>query len=336
MRFKLKGSKQDGFGKSDIKKKKFDKQSWVKLLRIFIYGLLFLILLRGTLSFFKNDRVEAQRIFKQVEMKLNEKQVPIESETAKAFAESFTKEYLTYSNESVGNSDYMKRIKPYIASYLRNILVKSVSDLKPCIVKNVYTWKVEKIKNNQGNIIVKADVIYEDMVMEEEMVETILTEDIIFLEVPISFSKGKYVVDDYPAISPKPEKAEIKYGMIKLEDTSNEVNEEVSFMLNNFFKTYCMGNAGELSYYVLEGSQIHGYEGRFEYISAEDLRTYALDKEKSVLAIVSIKVKDQMSNMEFLQKYHMELIKKDGRWYIKDFDLRGGNLDKYEKGDEQK
>jgi hypothetical protein len=335
MRFKLKGSKQDGFGNSEIKKKRFNKQFWIKVLRIFIYGLFCLILLRGALSFFRNDRVEAQRIFKQVEMKLNEKQVPIESETAKAFAESFTKEYLTYSNESVGNSDYMKRVKPYIANYLRNILVKSVSDLKSCTVKNVYTWKVEKLANDQGNIIVKADVVYEDMVMEEEMVETILTDDIIFLKVPISFKNNKYVVDDYPAISPKPEKADIKYGLVKLEDTSNEVNDEVSFMLDNFFKTYCSGNAGEISYYVLNGSKLHGYEGRFEYISSEDLRTYVLDKKNAVLAIVSIKVKDPMSNMEFLQKYHLELVKKDSRWYIKAFDLRGGNLDEYEKGDEE-
>lgn len=335
MRFKLKGSKQDSFGKRDIKKKKINKQSWMKIFRIFIYGLLCLILLRGTMSFFRNDRVAAQKIFKQVEIKLNEKQEPIESETAKACAESFAKEYLTYSNESINNNDYIKRIKPYIANHLRNILSKATNDIKPCTVKNVYTWKVEKISKNQGNIIVKVDVVYEDQVMQEEMIETIFMDDVIFLNVPIAYVKGKYVVDDYPAISPKPKKAEIKYGLVKLEDTSNEINEEVSFMLDNFFKTYCTGNAGELSYYVFDGSKIHGYEGRFEYICSEDLRTYELDDENSVLAIVSIKVKDLLSNMEFLQKYHLELIKKEGRWYIKDFDLRGGNLHKYEKGDEK-
>ena len=335
-RFFLKGTNQDSKERSEVKTKRFDKEAFIKPIRVLFYLIMILIIIKGALSFFRNDTNEAKKIYAEMEMKLIAARAPIETETAKAFAESFTKEFLTYSNDSTSNYDYTERVRPYIASYLSGITAQSFGQVKKTWVEDVFTWEVQKISEAQGNIVVKADIIYEDKVVEGETEKLVLKKDKVYLKVPIFYQEGKFVVDDYPVFHPVPEKAEIKFEPIYLEDTSSEIKEEVSFMLQNFFKTYCMGNAGEISYYMLDGSKLKGYEGRFEFLEIKELRTHTLkDQEGKILAVAAIKVKDKTSSMEFTQRYHLEVFKKDSRWYIESFDTRGGNLEKYKKkGDE--
>lgn len=298
-----------------------------KVGKVILWILLVLLLIRGVGSFFRNDTQQASNLINEF-MKTKEYKSRIESEAA-AFAESFAMEFLTF--EGSGMDDYIRRLKPYVPSYLEMSLPFN-SDVKEEAISSD-ALRVSWVSENQVNIDVKIKVKYTQVFKNqdnytgevEEEIKTILQDS--FVRIPVMETGGCYVIDDYPVFIPAPEKATAEYIAYTGKSTDSETVEAIKAMLGNFFKTYYNGNTGEISYYLNNPSKpIKGLEGRYEFVKLDSVNIFAMEEERRYVAIVSLTVKDSVNGQILPQKYHAITVNKDGRHYIDMFDIRAGNL----------
>lgn len=307
--------------KDSAKKEKELKTDTIQriLRRIFWVLLVFLVL-----KSIVNDVFEKKEEYVIPEIKLEQQQPA-------AVAASFAKEYLTYSlKESMEESkNYRERLTKFAADYLK---FENLSNFNASSkVENIFVFDVKKISDNQYDVLVKADVLY-------SFSDGSSMNDSIYLEIPINEQEGKYVVEDTPVIVPEPEKADIDYirfnqGEELYITEANEVKE----IMANFFKTYCTGKPTEIAYYMDDGKSLKGFEGRFTFLYIKEFHVFDLKLDNQYKATTMVILKDTISSKEFLQNYNIDLVKRDGRWYIKEINIRGGNINEnYEKEESEK
>lgn len=307
------------FKTENRKTKELNRGSIQRLIRIVFWTLLFFLLLKSVIRDFK-----PQEEFEIPEIKL-EYQMPA------SVAESFVKEYLTYDfpKSLDERKDYERRVYTYLANYVKLPTMMGIKANSK--VENTFVYDIKKLKSKQYDVIVKADTVYTFSEGQKKKRS-------IYLKVPIAELEGKFVVEDTPIIVPRIEKASIKYARYSEGDELDitKVN-EVKEIMANFFKTYCMGKPSEIAYYMDDGKPRAGFDKSFEFLDIMDFRVHYLENLDSYKAIAEIKIKDVISNKEFLQNYNIDLINKDGRWYIKSLNLRGGNIyEEYEETDKKK
>lgn len=304
------------FKTENRKTKELNKGSIQRVIRIIFWTLLFFLILKSVVR-----DLGPKETFEIPEIKL-EYQMPA------SVAESFVKEYLTYNVSKTldEKKDYEKRVYTYLADYVKLPTMMGLkADSK---VENTFVYDIKKLKNKQYDVIVKADTVYTFSEGQKKKRS-------IYLKVPVAEKEGKFVVEDTPIIVPKIEKASINYKRYSEGDELDitKVN-EVKEIMANFFKTYFMGKPSEIAYYMADGKPREGFNKSFEFLDIMDFRVHYLENLDSYKAIGEIKIKDVISNKEFLQNYNIDLINKDGRWYIKSLNLRGGNIhEEYEEDD---
>ncbi|SHK47455.1 conjugal transfer protein [Paramaledivibacter caminithermalis] len=305
------------FKSKDIKTTELNKGSIQRIIRLMFWTFLFFLLLKSVIGVFKpSEKIEIP------EIKL-EQQMPA------SVAESFVKEYLTYniSSSLEEKKEYEERVYTFLADYVKlPTMIGIQADSK---VENTYVYEIKKLKTNQYDVIVKADTVY-------TFVDGQRKKKSIYLKVPVAEQEGKFVVEDTPIIIPKVEKASIKYERYSEGDELNITEAfEVKEIMANFFKTYCTGKPSEIAYYMDDGKPRAGFEKSFEFLDIMDFRVHYLENI-GYKAIAEIKIRDVVSNKEFLQNYNIDIVNKDGRWYIKGLNLRGGNIhEEYEKTDKE-
>ncbi len=287
-------------------------------------GLLWLLvvflILRGVGTLFNKDSAASAQVVVSdyVAKSSYEDRVKFE---ASSFAEGFGFEYMT-TGES---EDYLNRLKAYIPAYLYEMAKSNGGVKTEALASKAY--KTEWISDSQLNVYVRVKVKYSwsEKIEDQELIRTDI--DDVYIKVPVAEVDGSYIVEDYPAFIPGPNKAEIKFNFYSGTPVSSEGSREIKGVLENFFKTYYSGNSGEISYYMAEGKKIGGIEGRFKLQRIDEVSSYLLDeKGNEILSLVTLKVIDTKSNMEFEQRFNVALTNSENRLYIKDFDVRIGNL----------
>lgn len=285
------------------------------------------LILRGIGTLFTgDDGASAQEIIEKLgETESYKERVEYEAST---FAEGFSYEYMTLTNK---DGDYLKRLKKYIPTYLYSLADGYNRDY---ITKaqEAKAYKTDWIGDNQINVLVRVKVKYityekaegeENKLIEKERISD------VYIKVPVAEVGGRYIIEDYPAFVPEPKKAEVKYDYYSGSPVESDEAEKLKEVLENFFKTYYTGNSGEISYYMLDNVKLEGTKGRFKFKSLDEARSYLLDeKGENIFSLVILTIKDSMSGKEYKQRFNVSLTKKDNRIYIKDFDVRIGNLNK--------
>ncbi|MTI68082.1 MAG: conjugal transfer protein [Firmicutes bacterium] len=306
---------REEFSNKTKKPKELKKSTFQKVFRkVFWILLIFLVTKSVAGDVFKKEK----------EMEIPE--IKIEQQKPAAIAASFTKEYLTYdiqkSLEQV--KDYEKRVKTFSADYIK--LPDLTSAKANSEVKNVFVYDIERINEDQYNVFTKADVLYSFPKGEKK-------KSSIYLKVPVGGKDGNFIVEDTPIMLPPPEKINMEYERFNQGEELyiTEAN-KVKEIMENFFTTYCSGKPTEISYYLSNGKPTKGFEGRFTFLNIRDFRVYDLKVNNKFKAIAFVRLRDSISNKEFLQNYSIDLIKKDGRWYVEKLNLRGGNInEKYKE-----
>ncbi|MDK2919618.1 MAG: hypothetical protein PWQ37_2351 [Candidatus Petromonas sp.] len=288
-----------------------------------LWTLVVFLILRGIGTLFEGDEtVSAKEMINEL-IKTKEYKERVEYE-ATSFAEGFVYEYMTTSRDS---EDYLNRLKKYIPTYLYSLADK-VNNETATKVLEANAYKIDWISENQLNVSVRAKVEYTSFEKQEDGREPkVVKLSNVYIKVPVTEKDGKYLVEDYPAFLPEPQKADIKFNFYSGEGVDGETSKEIEGVLENFFKTYYSGNSGEISYYMVDNVKIKGTEGRFKLNKVEEVRSYNLNKEGTeIFSIVRLTIIDSISSREFEQRFNVNLIRKDNRLYIKDFDVRTGNF----------
>ncbi len=294
--------------------------------RVILWTLIIFLIFRGIGSLFnKNEAAEAEVLINEFISTADYKD-EVEREAA-AFAERFAREYFTYDRNDI--SDYEKRVKSFVPSYV-SIDARNYGNGKTNVL-NTNVYNVEWFKDNQLNVYVSAKIQYDQEIQEDEETVRQVIEDDVSIVVPIMEKEGQYAVEDLPAIITVPQKANINGEYYTGATVSDERSDQIESVLENFFKTYYSGNSGEISYYMHENQNINGLEGRYSLISLGSVRTFEAKAENEYFSIVNLSIEDAISKVHFNQNFNVSLVQKDGRYYIKDFDIRAVNINNKEE-----
>lgn len=302
------------FNKQNKKTAELKKDTMQRFLRILFWTLLIFLVVRSILG----DVFEPEVKFEMPKIKL-------EREGPGAVAASFVKEYLTYeaSDAAKSNKDYRDRVYRFAADYIN---LPNLNDAAiGSIVEDVFIFDIEKINEQQYDVLIKADVVY----LQKDSKKT---KSILYIKVPIREANESFVVEDTPVIIPAPNKVDIRYEKFNQgEELYITDTEKIKEIMGNFLKTYCDGKSTEIAYYMDDGKPVKGFLGRFTFLYFKEFHVFDLKVNNEYKAIATVSFQDSISKKTFFQNYNIDLIKRDGRWYVKKLDVRGGNInEKYE------
>lgn len=309
-----------------------DGTGLLKVLRVIVYGALILILGVGALNLVRNDRAELDQLKAEIEMKLYGEKPVFDKEAARGFAERFTRVYLEFSADQ--GTEKRERLGAMVEGGVSALGIKRVDSKAGITVKDVYTWDVESVTENQINVITGADI--EVAVTETQAdgsTSTKVTYDDVYMKIPLYYDEGDFIVDGIPVFVARPEMGDIKENpIVSLPETDRRVREEIHETLGAFFRAYYSGTPLEISYYLANKEQIPGLAGDFQVNQLSSVQTYWVDEAAATaLALVKLTVRDDITGAEYGQWYHVEVKKTEDRWYVTQFDARITNLKKYIK-----
>lgn len=328
-----KGSKLEVNSSNSKKEKKLGPKAigGLKFAKYVVYGFIIFTFAIGILQMLKSKQVK--QVINVVEYNF----APSESITAQTYGLAFAKEYLTYSTEE-RNNEYQQRVMPYMINSLVGSL-KSETSKGSSRVVDALVWKVEKLDDNHSNIIVRAEVeitnketiqMRSGIDNEENSTDVRYNKEnkIVYLSVPVGYFEGSYIIDDYPAFIPSPDRPaeatmhSYSSGSMVSENEKGELKE----VIGNFFRTYSTGNEGQISYYMENNKKMKGYSGEYVFEDIKTIEAY-YSESGTVVAVVQATFKDADLDTTFIQRFAFELIQKSEqnqkRWYIRRFNQRG-------------
>lgn len=288
-----------------------------RVARVLLWTLIIFLLLRGIGTLFASSETgEAQRLINQyVSERAYQERVEFE---ASAFAEGFAMEYFTYEK----GGDYEERLKNYIPSSLS----LSNSGYGKTKALSARSYGFEWFSSNQLDVLVAVKVGYELEVEDQGEIKFQQLEKEVFVAIPVMEQEGKYIVEDYPAMLPPPLKADIDRSFYSGTGADTDVVDEVEEVLESFFKTYFSGSSGEISYYMYENKRIEGLKSTYSFDRLDNVRVFTTELENEYLVLAELSIIDSLSKISHKQGYHVELIKSDNRYYIKEFKVRTVNI----------
>lgn len=316
--------KADGNKTIKINLTKLKSSTPQKVGRIILWVLIGFLLLRGIGSILRRNSVDDINN-KVNELVSNSTRRSAIAEGAGAYAEGFAKEYMTYK---AGNGEeYRIRLSKYLPSYLNGLSANIVTE------SNVQALGAEVLSkdfysDNQINVDVKVNVKYTKPAQNangsgaqnEEIIRN------VFLRVPVIEKDGMFVIEDMPSFIAQPNNASVEFDAYSGTAADQETTQSIQEMLQSFIKTYYEGNEGEISYYMSDSNnKVKGLNGLFKFISIDQVNVYTI-KSNEYVSLVNFVVQDPISKQDLKQRIHVEIVKKDNKYYIKRFNVRTGNL----------
>ncbi|HDE5836302.1 TPA: conjugal transfer protein [Staphylococcus aureus] len=134
------------------------------------------------------------------------------------------------------------------------------------------------------------------------------------LNIPVKSENNKYVVVEYPhfSIVPNNQLKQAKLVKDNLENEKREDNPKLKAFVEDFFNKYTKSKADDMAYLM---DNPEGLEDTREVSKISDLRIYP--KKNDYVVKAEVLMKDKGSPLENLEHYTLEVIKKDGKYYVK-------------------
>ena len=321
-----KKSKDKKLLEREINSKKVNKLirfNYLKIIRIVLWALIVLIIIRGVVSIIKpNDTQniisENKKFLEKVENE-NSLQLRLFS-----FAEDFTRDYFT--RYPINKDDFKNRILKYTTEQL----AIDMNNLSYSEIINVSAFYFEKYSDNQYNISVSARIKQfvpkegQENVQEDKKAydNNIITENI---KVPIYVDEqGKMMVDSIPMLIAAAEKSNIKIEEFNAEGENNqEIVKKINDGLNEFFKVYYGGEQTQLDFLLeKEGIiKVTSSQSKFEKINTTKIYKIS-ENEHLVIADINLK----SFNNDIKQKVNLTIVKNGDKYLVKQLDTRVSNL----------
>lgn len=237
---------------------------------------------------------------------------PADLESPGAFAALFAREYLTVQTGK--ESERAARLQPLLVRSLDSQagLAAGTARTADQVAESTWPFRVEQQSETRYLVTVAARV-------------TTATEKgpatrNLYLAVPVLRGPEGYAVYDYPGVVPGPAPAALNEPLLAGEEFSDPTG-EINTLLVNFFKAYASGGQAEVGYYLEPGLKLRGLEGAAQFT---DLQGVSLRKQGSeTWAAALVGLADPVSGYQMRQRYTVQLVQRDGRWYIKQILQKG-------------
>ncbi|HAT4340684.1 TPA: conjugal transfer protein [Clostridium perfringens] len=294
-----------------------------KIARAFLWCLIAILCIRGTVSIFKgNTGEEIEKKNKKFLDKL-EQENSLEVK-AYSFAEDFSRDYFTrYPNSP---QDFEDRIKKYTTEQL----AKEMNNGSYSEIFDTSAFYFEKYSENQINVSVKARVrVYTPKAGQEQIpqdawqYDTNLTD--YYIKIPIVYDKDlNMAVDDLPVMTAPETIASFKNKEFNgTTETNTDIVNKINNSLTQFFKAYYEQNQTQIDYFLVDGANILGTGQKFTFNNIERASIYKL-KDKEFLAIVNLNI-DYYSN-PLKQGFNVTVVQEGDKFLVKSLEPRTSNI----------
>ena len=294
-----------------------------RIARGFLWGLIAILCIRGTVSIFKGNQGE------EIEKKNKKFLDRLEQENslevkAYSFAEDFSRDYFTrYPNSP---QDFENRIKKYTTEQL----AKEMNNGTYSEVFDASAFYFEKYSENQVNVSVKARVrVYTPKAGQEQVpqdawqYDTNLTD--YYIKIPIVYDKDlNMAVDDLPVMTAPQTIASFKNKEFNgTTETNTDIVNKINNSLTQFFKAYYEQNQTQIDYFLVDGANILGAGQKFTFNNIERSSIYKI-KDKEFLAIVNLNI-DSYSNT-LKQGFNVTVVQDGDKFLVKALEPRTSNI----------
>ncbi len=278
-----------------------------KALKITLWILLGIIMLRGIISMIRPDKSDELYEKLKDEIRLSQSQINTQEE-ANSFAEGFVREFLDFKQSK--GEEYRIRISKYISEQAMSFANTSInSDLS---VVDVNAIKNTIVSENKFDIDVRAKVLYTTGVSKD-----------VYLRVPVTANNHEYVVENLPLFIPEPSAAKVDLGTINNTLAENDVANDVKDTLDKFLRVYAEGQAGEITYYLTDSNNDLGsLDGVLKFKGISEVNVFSTEESNKYIAIASFTLEDKENKQEIKQKARLSVVYKDGKYYIESFNTR--------------
>lgn len=275
-----------------------------KVARIIFWVILSFIMIRGVVTIVRPSNSNIHDLDQNI--RLVKEEMNTENE-ASSFAESFAKEFLSFKQGQ--GEEYRKRLSMYLTPQVLASINTSLSG--DVLTEDSNTIKVKKVDDSKYNVDIKTKTKYPNT-----------TKD-IFLSVHVVENNGSYAIDEMPLFIAGPKIAYVEPKQMDEQSANSTISTAVEDMLNNFFKVYTEGADGEIAYYLNDPTiALSGLKGAFKFKSLLEVKVYETSVADEYTVVTNYTVEDPQLKQDIKQKIAMKIIKRDNRYYIKEFNIR--------------
>lgn len=250
---------------------------------------------------------------------------------AAAFAESFAREYFTYTAR--GNEDYQKRLEQYCGSRLAGDICEGIMLKGGATATYLSVVEVMPYSDTQQDITVLAvtEYITEEplMVDGKETLQEVIVSASTYLTVPVYLSSSGYLVEDIPLVTSPPAAAtDYQVKTFSATAADDRIKSQASTMLEDFFKTLYSEGQQRIAYYLTEDAntqRLREIKGSMQFSKLDAVELYRGSTQSSYLAVVTLRLEDR-SGSPVKQRFNVTLVENGSRLYVKDINLRSHNL----------
>jgi hypothetical protein len=218
---------------------------------------------------------------------------------ARAFAADFARAYLTWSPRHA--DDYETSLAPYVSADVAGTIQPTFGEDAPRqTVQSTSIARVAAIDSDHALVTVAAVVAAPELATR-------------YLTVPVARdSAGGLAVDDLPSLAAPPARAQVSEP--ETEQLSPADQQQIGDVLESFLSAYLSG--GDLTYVTPPGVHIEPLAGGYELAGMSSLVAVGPVTGDTRTVLVTVRAKETESRIEWPQRYRMDLVLRDRRWYV--------------------
>lgn len=304
------------------------KNTVLKIVRFFLWSMLFFIFLKGVIVSVRPDPTAEVNntiaIFKSEFSGYQEQDNEI-----LAFAQNFAVQYLTY--ESSNEQNYVDRIKEYCTDTISNAGYKFPSGTSATVIyANAY--RKEEYSSLQTDVWVLLNVQYTSKETNGEGIVTeVKTLESTILKVPVSMKANHYIIEDLPAyVNDNIKLSGYEQTPYKGKECNSDVTENIKIALTNFYKAYYEQPQEVINYFLspsADPGQFMGLNSRVSFNRIESIRAYYKNENNTTdfIVILTLSVTDK-NGIKMNQNFNLDVILKDNQYYIVGMNTRNTNI----------
>ena len=293
--------------------KNINLRRYTRLLFYALVVFLFLGSIRGFSATARINDLDKQPVKEQQQEKKENYATSIGAEN---FAKNFISEYFKWDKDNY--KERVERLKPY----LREGLDEQAGLRTDTLTGSSWTEKTELLEvseTGKNTALFTFKVSHKVKVVnakDKKRPERITGPFDKWIQVPVITDGKAFLINGIPTFTSKPPGANI--GPIEPSDAASTVDSnakvEITDFLKTFFKQYSTGTSAELDYLTTD-KNIRPLDGMMIFSEIEDL-VILEKKKKSYVVEVDAVFTDKNTKTQLLQKYNLEVSKKNGAWNV--------------------
>ncbi|WP_173918958.1 conjugal transfer protein [Halobacillus sp. Marseille-Q1614] len=314
--------------KKDSRKLPKAKRSSEKGLRVLLWALLLLLVIASPLAFIRSGNAllyskDNTEQLKEVQASVGSSNGLYSREEIEVYGDQVVDAYIHIPQDGEERQGLLDRLDSYYAEGVPLPSYQNINGYRTLDEKTLYN-----IEEHEGRIVLQYRVDYTNVTVEEgekegskkesEGEETKHSKSAL-LNLPIQAEQRQYSVVEPPYFTHIPslngEGEKIQDSMKGQEEVNTQDVQEVKAWLQEFFTDYAGGEPKDMEY-VMDDPQTLG--GLQSFVSLDDPTIYQ-EGEQQYTVKTGATFEDEDIKSRHQQRFTLEIVKKDGRFYVNEF-----------------